>query len=202
MDCGSQLRYLLCHSFFFFVQYLRSIYLHGAVPFSSLSHLFCLHWGLFNEVREHRQAVQYTCEGGPRHNGYLRRETPSAFGPSFTWSSPVHSNMCYVANGKVLCAKKGPVAGHSNGERICVKVCVIVSVESGACVRSVHTANVAVRSGADMHARLKFNNRGATATKIRPYSSLHNSHTAQQAVVFSTRPFTRSSNRHLPISHV
>lgn len=98
--------------------------------------------------------------------------------------------------------KKGPVAGHSNGERICVKVCVIVSVESGACVRSVHTANVAVRSGADMHARLKFNNRGATATKIRPYSSLHNSHTAQQAVVFSTRPFTRSSNRHLPISHV
>jgi len=106
MDCGSQLRYLLCHSFFFFVQYLRSIYLHGAVPFSSLSHLFCLHWGLFNEGREHRQAVQYTCEGGPRHNGYLRRETPSAFGPSFTWSSPVHSNMCYVANGKVLCAKK------------------------------------------------------------------------------------------------
>ena len=100
------------------------------------------------------------------------------------------------------CVQRRPVAGHSNGERICVKVCVIVSVESGACVCSVHTANVAVRSGADMHARLKFNNRGATATKIRPYSSLHNSHTAQQAVVFSTRPFTRSSNRHLPISHV
>lgn len=62
--------------------------------------------------------------------------------------------------------KKRPVAGHSNGERICVKVCVcvfvrvIVSVESGACVCSVHTANVAVRSGADMHARHKFKSPG------------------------------------------
>ena len=81
------------------------------------------------------------------------------------------------------CVQKRPVAGHLNGERICVKVCVcvcvfvrvIVSVESGACVCSVHTANEAVRSGADMRARHGASlNRRATATKIWPISSLHN----------------------------
>ena len=139
--------------------------MHGAVPLASLSHLSCLHRGLFNEGREHRHAVQYTCEGGPRHCGYLRRETPGAFGPSFTWSSPAHSNMCYVANGKVLCAKKDLWQDTRMGREyvskcVCVFVRVIVSVESGACVCSVHTANVAVRSGADMHARHKFKSPG------------------------------------------
>ena len=178
MDLSYVVSYVIL---FFSAQYLCSICMHGAVPLASLSHLFCLHRGLFNEGREHRHAVQYTCEGGPRHCGYLRRETPGAFGPSFTWSSPAHSNMCYVANGKVLCAKKTCGRTLEWGENMCQSVCVcvfvrvIVSVESGACVCSVHTANEAVRSGADMRARHGASlNRRATATKIWPISSLHN----------------------------
>jgi len=144
---------------FFSVQYFRSICTHGAVPLASVSHLFCLHWGLFNEGREHRHAVQHTWDDGQRHCGQLRRETP---GPSVRFSRGRHSHILTCAMwlmGK-FCVQKGPGAGHWDGERTCVNVYVFVrvfvSIESGACVRSVHTANMAVRSGTDVQAGHKF----------------------------------------------
>ena len=180
MDLSYVISYVIL---FFSVQYLRSICMHGAVPLASLSHLFCLHWGLFNGGREHRHAIQHTWDDGQRHCGHLRRETP---GPSVRFSRGRHSHILTCAMwlmGK-FCVQKGPGAGHWDGERMCMCLCVclLASSQGLACAPSIQPTWP--YAAGPMSGRGTSSNRRATTSKIWPISSLHSHYTARRTAVF------------------